>query len=344
MGAPIVIEGAKAFAEPAAYGGSPGQRAASAGTRAGSVHGGLPDAYVPRKRAVEAWGGRTSEGVQMRNAQKATLMNNVLCLGDPRCSVAQAYARSLASTFKSRLTFASLVLELGAPNTTEMLSFDIFVSALESSKATKLAELKKVAWLARGEHISAEPKVVTAPLGTAWQAIADLARAFDLAVIEQSGGTLEMDNDLEIEAALFGSGRPILVVPYIHKAPFKLDRLIVAWDGSAGAARAMGDAMPLLAKAEEIHILSVTKAPDRKLDEAGAAIVRHLAHHGLPAEFRLLISGIDAANTLLSYASDNSADLLIMGGYGHSRYREFLLGGVTRSILQAMTLPVFMSH
>jgi nucleotide-binding universal stress UspA family protein len=280
----------------------------------------------------------------MKEAENATSISNVLCLGDPRCTVAQAYARSLASAFRAHLTFASLVLELGAPNTTEMVSYDIFVSALESSKATKLAELEDVARLARSEDISGEPKVITAPLGTAWQAIADFARAFDLAIIEQSGGTLETDSDLEIEAAVFGSGRPILVVPYIHRAPFKIERLIVAWDGSAGAARAMGDAMPLLARGAEIHILSVAKAPDRKLDESGAAIVRHLSHHGLPAEFKLLISSIDPANTLLSYASDISADLLIMGAYGHSRYREFLLGGVTRSILEAMTLPVFMSH
>ena len=161
--------------------------------------------------------------------------------------IARAYARSLASAFKAHLTFASLVLELGAPNTTEMVSYDIFVSALESSKATKLAELEDVAGFARREDIGTETKVITAPLGTAWQAIADFARAFDLAIIEQSGGTLETDNNLEIEAATFGSGRPILVVPYIHRAPFKIERLIVAWDGSAGAARAVGDAMPLLA-------------------------------------------------------------------------------------------------
>ena len=271
-------------------------------------------------------------------------MSNVLCLGDARCAVGQSYARGLAAAYKSHLTFASLVLELGGPKLSGLVSYDVFVDALESSKAARLAELEQVAKRARGDDIDCDAKVIAAPLGMSWQAIADLARAFDVAVIEQSGGRLETENDLEIEAALFGSGRPILVVPYIHQAPFRLDRVILAWDGSASAARALGDAMPLLAKAKEIHVLCVAKARERGPAEAGASIERHLSRHGLPAEFKLLISDVDPANTLLSYASDLSADLLVMGGYGHSRYRELLMGGVTRAILETMTLPVLMSH
>jgi nucleotide-binding universal stress UspA family protein len=150
---------------------------------------------------------------------------------------------------------------------------------------------------------------------------------------------------LFVETALFESGRPLLIVPYIQVAGLKLDRVMVCWDGSRSAARAVGDAMPFLlrAKVTEITIVSVERA---KSDEMpGADIAHHLARHGAKVEVNRITSGdIDIANTILSRAADASADLLVMGGYGHSRMREFILGGVTRAILASMTVPVLMSH
>ncbi|MFL5533756.1 MAG: universal stress protein [Gemmatimonadales bacterium] len=133
----------------------------------------------------------------------------------------------------------------------------------------------------------------------------------------------------------------MLVVPYIHKAPLQLGQVLVAWDGSATAARALGDALPLLAKAKAIQVVSVV---DGNAGPTGPRIVRHLEQHAITAKFHSLLGADDPTGALLSYAADCCADLLVMGGYGHSRFRELLLGGTTRGILASMTLPVFMSH
>jgi nucleotide-binding universal stress UspA family protein len=147
-----------------------------------------------------------------------------------------------------------------------------------------------------------------------------------------------------IEAALFETGRPALVVPYSQKGGVKLDRIMLCWDGSRSAARAASDAMPFLERAGTVEVVIVTE--HSKGDETpGADIAQHLARHGLAVEVKLIVApDAKTADVLLSHAADTSADLLVLGGYGHSRLREFVLGGVTRSILEAMTVPALMSH
>jgi nucleotide-binding universal stress UspA family protein len=107
--------------------------------------------------------------------------------------------------------------------------------------------------------------------------------------------------------------------------------------------RALGDALPLLAKAKNVQVVSVVDGAEGVLT-SGPRIVRHLARHGVAAKFHSLPGADDPTDALLSSAADCCADLLVMGGYGHSRFREFLLGGTTRGILDSMTLPVLMSH
>jgi nucleotide-binding universal stress UspA family protein len=134
-------------------------------------------------------------------------------------------------------------------------------------------------------------------------------------------------------------------VPYIQQAPLKLDRVLVAWDGSHGSTRAIGDAMPFLRRAKTIDIVTVSNSRTKKDEVPGVEIGHHLARHGLEVEVRQLVAeGVDVANTLLSYAADNAVDFMVMGGYGHSRLREFMLGGATRGILQTMTVPTLMAH
>jgi nucleotide-binding universal stress UspA family protein len=118
------------------------------------------------------------------------------------------------------------------------------------------------------------------------------------------------------------------------------------WDRKAQrcAARAVGDAIPFLRRARAVEVVIVG---DRvKSNEIpGADIAHHLARHGVTVEVKEIIAAdVDAANALLSHASDSSADFMVMGGYGHSRLREFVLGGVTRSILATMTIPTLLSH
>ena len=132
------------------------------------------------------------------------------------------------------------------------------------------------------------------------------------------------------KATLFESGRPMIVVPYIQKAPLKLDNVMVCWDGSRQAARAVGDAMPLLAKAGRVEIVIITNERGKQDEIEGADIGQHLARHKLKVDVkRIFAGGIDVADALLSHAADAGADFMVMGGYGHSRLREFVLGGVT---------------
>jgi nucleotide-binding universal stress UspA family protein len=149
---------------------------------------------------------------------------------------------------------------------------------------------------------------------------------------------------LAIEAALFSSGRPVLVVPYIQSSGLRLDHVMVCWDGSRNAARAVADAMPFLRRAGSIEVVTVEDR-DRRNQLIGAKIAEHLAHHGLKVELNPIVAvESDVPDTILSHAADTSADLIVMGGYGHSRLREFVLGGATSGILSAMTVPTLMAH
>jgi nucleotide-binding universal stress UspA family protein len=186
-----------------------------------------------------------------------------------------------------------------------------------------------------------------ATVGGAANAFARLARTFDLTVAAQAEPRHGMPGDLIVQAALFDSGRPVIVVPYIQQDPLKLDRVMVCWDGSRTAARAVADAMPLLEFAKSIEVVTVSngKGNGSGAKQAGAEdVAQHLMRHGLKAEIKPIVADSDIATTLLSHAADTGADVMVMGGYGHSRLREFILGGVTRGILASMTVPVLMSH
>ena len=193
--------------------------------------------------------------------------------------------------------------------------------------------------------VSAETVTLSASAAGAGDQFARIARRFDLAIVPQAepkGGTVE---ELIAETTLFESGRPMIVVPYIQKSPLKLDRVMVCWDGGRQAARAINDAMPLLAKAGRVEVVIVANEPGKQDEIEGADIGKHLARHGLKVEVKRITAGkIDIGAALLSHAADNATDFVVMGGYGHSRLRQFILGGVTRSILQSMTAPVLMAH
>lgn len=143
---------------------------------------------------------------------------------------------------------------------------------------------------------------------------------------------------------MFESGRPVLLVPFIQKRGLKLDHVMICWDGSRSAARAIADAMPFLVRAGKIEVVTIAGEPAKSDEIPGADIGHHLARHGLKPEIKRIVADMDVTSTILSHAADSSADLVVMGGYGHSRWREFILGGATRGILAAMTVPTLMSH
>jgi nucleotide-binding universal stress UspA family protein len=176
--------------------------------------------------------------------------------------------------------------------------------------------------------------------------LSNLARRFDLSVLMQSDPN-GVDNDDMIEASLFESGRPLIVVPYIQKDGLKLDHVVCCWDGSRAASRAINDALPLLIKATAVDLLIVLndKTKNDKHEIRGAQMAEHLARHDVKVRLETIpAADIDVPNAILSHVADESATLIVMGGYGHARLREMILGGVTRGMLKSMTVPVFMSH
>jgi nucleotide-binding universal stress UspA family protein len=172
--------------------------------------------------------------------------------------------------------------------------------------------------------------------------VSRLARYFDATVLQQPDPAGTETADL-IEAVLFGSGRPVLIVP-CRQVPFQVTTVVIAWDEGRPAARAVADALPLLYLAERVEVVTVG---DLRGDPSrdSRPLVRHLARHGIEARMTNLVSNHGSvASILLSHAAEVHADLLVMGGYGHSRLREIVLGGTTRRILQTMTVPVLMAH
>jgi nucleotide-binding universal stress UspA family protein len=169
-----------------------------------------------------------------------------------------------------------------------------------------------------------------------------MARRFDLSVVMQSDRDRHVSND----SFLFESGRPILIVPYIQSDGLMLNRIVCCWDGSRAAVRAINDALPLLRRARAVELVIVDQGRNEPArDLRGAEIGRHLARHGVDLEVEILNApAIEVAEVILSYIADRSANMIVMGAYGHSRLREFMLGSVTLKMLSSMTIPVFMSH
>jgi len=198
---------------------------------------------------------------------------------------------------------------------------------------------------ARRAGVSFESHALGASVAGAAERFGAIARRFDLSVVGQAEPDKAAPEELIAENALFSSGRPVLVVPYIQKDALKLDRVMVCWDASRNAARAIADAMPLLKRAKTIEVVIVASERLKSDEIPGADIGQHLARHDLKVDVKRIVStDTDVANTILSHAADTSADFIVMGGYGHSRLREFVLGGATRGILASMTVPTLMSH
>jgi len=255
------------------------------------------------------------------------------------------YAISVAKTFGAHVAGTSFLYEPVIPDgSLGGIPVDLIeLQREENSKIAKTAADRFTA-AAKAAGVSAETRIIDATLGGGAAMFGQIARRFDLVVVPQAQREHGASEQLIVEGALFESGRPIIVVPYIQKDGLKLDRVLACWDGGRVAARAIADAMPLLERAKAVDVLIV--AEERKRDEVtGANMIEHLTRHGITAQVKRTVKGdvtIEAA--ILDYAADSSADLLVMGGYGHSRLREFMLGGVTRSILSSMTVPVLMSH
>ena len=179
----------------------------------------------------------------------------------------------------------------------------------------------------------------------ATRTVTEMSRLYDLNIVAQPDSSNPGQTDFLSEAVLFGSGRPMLLVPYINRGAFKSDRVLICWDGKAPAARAVHNAAPFLRKAKSIDVVTINENEDTLGEASLAALVAHLARRDLAATpHRLTTETSNVHNAILSLAADNDSDLIVMGGYGHSRLREFILGGVTRGMFETLTVPALISH
>lgn len=177
--------------------------------------------------------------------------------------------------------------------------------------------------------------------------LTELAKSFDLTVLGQLAPGISTRGAIRPEHVVVAAGRPVLVIPYAGRITSVGKRALVAWDGSREAVRALNDALPLLTVAEAVTVMLVGS-------QAGALerqkpsierVIRHLRHHGIEAKLEETLRGdIPVSDILLSRASDLDTDLIVAGAYHHSQLREALVGGVSRDLLDHMTVPVLMSH
>lgn len=257
------------------------------------------------------------------------------------------FAASLASHFGAHMTGLSVAYEIDVPPfymgalPTDFIDAQLLENKAAAEKAT--ARFKATAAAA---GVTYDARSLSASLAVAANSFAHMARLYDLTVVAQPNPDFPGPEEVIAETVLMESGRAVLVVPYIQTKPFQTDRVVIAWDGGRACARALAEALPLLHRAKSVEIFRVMKTQGDEADEEGPEVVRHLARHGLEAKVRRLpvASGDSVSSAILNEVSDSGADIVVMGGYGHSRLRELVLGGVTRDILGSMTVPVLMAH
>ena len=268
---------------------------------------------------------------------------------DPTPDTAVTGAVSIAAALDARIAAIACEVSIKLPNT-------LFGNTLIDLPAIAASEAEKSAAKARHlfgvfseetkkRGVNAEiisEKCVTADVP---EMLVEYARFRDLTIMPVPQG--DDFDQWYAELVIFGSGRPTMVIPHEWKkqTSFQLDTAVVAWDFSKTAARAVADAIPILQKTKRVYIVTATNEKGIDTRRSATELARHLAHHRIEVTVDTTdAAGRDIGTVLKSYCEKRDADLLVMGAYGHSRLREFILGGATRGMLSKPTLPVLMSH
>jgi nucleotide-binding universal stress UspA family protein len=280
-------------------------------------------------------------------AFKDSAFKDLLLLTRQGTEAGNRYALWLADMCGARLTVASPVVSpVLPPMVSSEMPGDILSRVQEEIENAARSALDAFLESAKQTDVNVETLTLEVLSGDLGKEVSRLAQYFDATVLEQPNPE-GPDTSNVIEAVLFGSGRPVLIVPYIIlHVPSQLRTVLVAWNEGRLAARAIADALPLLQMADRVEVVTVSGTNPRGSWHGSADMMaQHLAQHGIKADMKALARGdVDIGNTLVSYAADVSADLIVMGAYGHSRLREIVLGGTTRTILQSMPVPVLMAH
>jgi nucleotide-binding universal stress UspA family protein len=218
---------------------------------------------------------------------------------------------------------------------------------LEGVKSQGEAALKSFKACAAGAGVSAEGRLMQGMSEEFPHDFASFARQVDLTILGQPrDGDPLIGQYALVERCLFASGRPVIIVP---AAPAEIDikgTVVAAWDGSAEAARAFNDALTFLKPAKRVVLLvGVMDGTGETGEPATDDMVAHLQRHGVNVEVtRVPASEGDIGRLLLSQAKEFQANMIVMGAFHHSRWREFILGGVTLTMLEEATIPLFMAH
>ncbi len=256
-------------------------------------------------------------------------------------------AISLAVSYTAHLHAISVGYE-----TTNVLPVDAGGAAvaavfeIERERALARADAALAVFEAEARHagIPFSTRAIASIPAEATASVIASARLHDLAVVLQPEPERQTFDDSMPQELLFESGGPVLFVPYVHKGPLEPKRIGIAWDGSRLAARALRDAVPFLKRAQGITIISIneTQVP---AEASAKAVSTYLARYGATVRIQQMDTDrADIQPSILSIAADDGLDLIVMGGYGHSRLQERILGGVTRGMIQSMTVPTLMSH
>ena len=254
-------------------------------------------------------------------------------------------AASVASRFEAHLDGIACVYQALNPMIASEAAAVVMAAQYETSVEQAAIVLDQFEIAARRLGIPHDAKSTFNVSYAATRTVTEMSRLYDLNIIAQPDRSNPSQTDFLSEAVLFGSGRPVLMVPYITRAPIGTDRVLICWDGGVPAARAVHDAMPFLRKATTIDIVAVNEAEDDAGEVSSTALIAHLARRDLSATpHRLTADTSNIHNAILSLAADNDTDLIVMGGYGHSRLREFILGGTTRGMFESLTVPALISH
>lgn len=264
---------------------------------------------------------------------------------DPACSSRVDVAVALAAKHAAHLTGLHAMTWPRLPGYVEMEIPQSFLDLQRSHMLERAHEAeKRFHERTRRLGVQAEWRAVE---GDVVQTVKLHARYVDLTIVGQGRDVTDASADLAFlpEELALGVGRPVLIIPRYGTFETVGERVLIAWNGTREATRAVNDAIPLLRTAAMVTVLAVDPPDGSAPRVPSADIALHLARHGIVAEAASTRSAdIRVGDVLLSRAADLSVDLIVMGAYGHSRVREMALGGATRSMLQQMTVPVLMSH
>lgn len=254
-------------------------------------------------------------------------------------------ALGLAARTGAHVTGLALAMEPLAPGfLAAPIPADYIVGALEEAERQARAAVERFTAAAAAAGVTADARTTTVLAG-ATAPIVGQAHLSDLVIVGQENvDEPEPMRAAVIEAMMFEAGVPVLLVPTGWKKGLQVERAVIAWDGSSTAARAVHAALPVLelARSVEITIVASSKA---WAGEPGADVAVYLARHGLDVSINTVNrEANDVGRTLVQHLRATGADLCVMGAYGHSRLREFIIGGATQTMLEEMPVPTLMAH